>query len=144
MGKIKLELPEKFDFHTEIPVRITDLNYGGHLGNDAVLTLIHEARVRFLKSHEYSEMDVCGAGLIQADAVIIYKQEAYYGTMIDFSVTVSDFTNAACDFFYLLTDKSTGKEIARAKTRIVFFNYQTRKKLPVPEEFKAKFELGSD
>ena len=140
MAKIKLELPEKFYFHTEIPVRITDLNYGGHLGNDSVLTLIHEARVRFLKSYGYSEMDVCGAGLIQADTVIVYKQEAYYGTVIDFAVTVGDFTPAACDFFYLLTDKSNGKEIARAKTRIVFFDYQTRKKLPVPEEFKAKFE----
>ena len=140
MGKIKLELPEKFNFHTEIPVRITDLNYGGHLGNDAVLTLIHEARVRFLRSYGYSEMDVCGAGLIQADAVIIYRQEAYFGTVIDFAVTVSDFTNAACDFYYHLTDKSTGKEIARAKTRIAFFDYQQRKKLPVPEEFIAQFK----
>ena len=140
MAKIKLELPGKFDFHTEIPVRITDLNYGGHLGNDSVLTLIHEARVRFLKSFGYSEMDVCGAGLIQADTVIVYKLEAYYGTVIDFAVTVGDFTNAACDFFYLLTDKSIGKEIARAKTRIVFFNYQTRKNLPAPEAFREIFE----
>jgi acyl-CoA thioester hydrolase len=140
MGKIRLELPEKFNFHTEIPVRITDLNYGGHLGNDSVLTLIHEARVRFLKSYGYSELDVCGAGLIQADAVIIYKQEAYFGTVLDIAVTVGDFTNAACDFFYLLTDKSTGKEIARSKTRIAFYDYQLRKKLPVPEEFRAYFE----
>ncbi len=121
-------------------MRITDLNYGGHLGNDSVLTLIHEARVRFLKSYGYSEMDVCGAGLIQADTVIVYKLEAYYGMVIDFAVTVGDFTQAACDFFYLLTDKSNGKEIARAKTRIVFFDYHTRKKLPVPEEFMAKFQ----
>lgn len=140
MGKIRLELPEKFNFHTEIPVRITDLNYGGHLGNDSVLTLIHEARVRFLKSYGYSELDVCGAGLIQADAVIIYKQEAYFGTVLDIAVTVGDFTNAACDFFYLLTDKSTGKEIARSKTRIAFYDYQLRKKLPVPEKFLAKFQ----
>lgn len=140
MGKIRLELPENFNFHTEISVRITDLNYGGHLGNDSVLTLIHESRVRFLQSLGYSELDVCGAGLIQADAVIIYKQEAYFGTVINIAVTVADFTAAACDFFYLLTDKSTGKEIARAKTRIVFFDYQMRKKLPVPEEFLNKFE----
>lgn len=140
MGKIRLELPEKFNFHTEIPVRITDLNYGGHLGNDSVLTLIHEARVRFLKNYGYKELDICGAGLIQADAVIIYKQEAYFGMVIDFAVTVGDFTNAACDFFYVLTDKSTGKEIARAKTRTAFFDYRLRKKLPVPDEFRAQFE----
>ncbi len=139
MGKIKLELPETFEFHTEIPVRITDLNYGGHLGNDSVLTLIHEARVRFLKNYGYSEMDVCGAGLIQADTVIVYKQEVYYGTRIDFAVTVGDFSNAACDFYYLLTDTDTGNEIARAKTRIAFFDYTLRKKLPVPEAFRALF-----
>ena len=33
MGRVKLELPETFSFSTELTVRVTDLNYGGHLGN---------------------------------------------------------------------------------------------------------------
>ena len=46
MARIKLTLPERFPFTTTIPIRITDLNYGGHVGNDTVLALLHEARVQ--------------------------------------------------------------------------------------------------
>ncbi len=44
MPRVELELPERFQFVTEIPLRITDINYGGHLGNDALLSLLHEAQ----------------------------------------------------------------------------------------------------
>ena len=60
MPRIKIELPEIFIFKTEISIRITDINYGGHLGNDSLLSIIHEARVRFLKHLDYSESDVEG------------------------------------------------------------------------------------
>jgi len=115
------------------------LNYGGHLGNDAVLRIIHEARLQFLKSEGYTEFDVEGAGLIQSDAVVVYKSEAFYGDDILVEVTVGDFTQAACDFFYKLSFSKSGKEIARAKTRIVFYDYRHRKKLPVPAAFLEKF-----
>ena len=56
MPKTKLLLPERFPFTVEIPVRITDLNYGGHVGNDSMLSLIHEIRVQFLRHHGYGEL----------------------------------------------------------------------------------------
>ncbi|MCU0364969.1 MAG: hypothetical protein MUE93_04775 [Ignavibacteriaceae bacterium] len=40
MPRIKIETPDKFIFSTEIPIRITDINYGGHLGNDSLLSII--------------------------------------------------------------------------------------------------------
>ena len=58
MTRIKIELPETYLFSTEIPVRITDLNYGNHLGNDAILSLLHEARVRFLAYYGWTESSV--------------------------------------------------------------------------------------
>ena len=57
MARIKIELPEKFIFSTEIPLRISDINYGGHLGNDAVLSIAHEARIRFFNKHGFKEID---------------------------------------------------------------------------------------
>jgi acyl-CoA thioesterase FadM len=48
MPRIKLKPLSEYSFHTDIVVRTTDLNYGGHLGNDKLLSLIHEARVAFL------------------------------------------------------------------------------------------------
>lgn len=39
MIRVKIELPEKFIIVTEIPLKISDINYRGHLGNDSVLSI---------------------------------------------------------------------------------------------------------
>jgi acyl-CoA thioesterase FadM len=140
MSRIKIEMPEKFIYKTEIPVRITDINYGGHLGNDSLLSIIHEARVRFLKSLGYSEANVEGVGIIMIDSAIQYKSEGFYGDDLSIEIAVIDFTGIGCDIVYRLTNKNSGKEIALAKTGIVFFNYEKRKTAPVPPVFKKKVE----
>ncbi|MGH7791582.1 MAG: acyl-CoA thioesterase, partial [Thermodesulfobacteriota bacterium] len=79
MARVKLDLPEEFVFSTEIPLRVNDINYGGHLGHDSILTLTHEARVRLLRKYGLTEINIYGPGLIISDAVIVYKSEAFYG-----------------------------------------------------------------
>jgi acyl-CoA thioesterase FadM len=90
-----------------------------------------------LAEYGYSELDICGAGMIQADALIIYKSEAFYGEMVKISVALRDFTSSGCDFVFLLENAETGREIARAKTGIVFYDYKRKRPLRVPEPFKA-------
>jgi len=140
MARIKIEIPNKFIFRTELPIRITDINYGGHLGNDSLLSLIHEARVRFLNHIGYSESNVEGSGIIMIDAGVQYKSEGFYGDELIVEVAVNDFSGIGCDFIYRVTNKNTLKEIALAKTGIVFFNYEKRKTAPIPELFKKKIE----
>jgi len=140
MARVKLDLPDRFEFSTEIQVRIGDINYGGHLGNDTVLSLIHEARVRFLQKYGFTEANIDGVGLIMTDAVIVYKSEGFYGDTLTIDVTVGDFSRSGCDFFYRFTNKLTRKEVARAKTGIVFFDYKTRKVVSIPEHFRVLFK----
>jgi len=139
MPRIKLELPQRFQFSTELTIRISDINYGGHLGNDAVLSLAHEARVRFLKQYGYSELDIEGASIIMSDAVVVYKSEGFYGDTVVVDVAVSDFQNVHCDFYYRLSNKETGAEIARVKTGIAFYDYSAKKTIAVPSKFSDKF-----
>lgn len=75
MNRIKLTLPETFHFSTEMVIRITDLNYGGHVGNDVFLSLMHEARQQYLLSLGYKELSFAGTGLIMADIALEYKRE---------------------------------------------------------------------
>lgn len=136
MARMKLDLPAQFAFSTDIAVRIGDINYGGHLGNDALLSLIHEGRVRFLSSNGMSEKDAGGAGIIMVDVVIVYRSEVFYGTTLKIEVAVQDLTRSGGDFYYRLSDQASGKEVARAKTGVVFFDYGSRKVVPVPEKFR--------
>ena len=138
MPRIKIELPNNFIFKTEIPVRITDLNYGKHLGNDSVLSICHEARVRFLNSLGFSELDIDGVGIIMIDAAVQYKREAFYGHSLVINIAVTDITKIGCDLIYLVT--SNEKEIAIIKTGIVFYDYERKKTIAVPKLFLEKIQ----
>ena len=137
MARVKIELPKEFIFKTEIPIRINDINYGGHLGNDAVLSIAHEARLRFLKQHNFTELDAGGAGIIMVDAAIQYKAEGFYGDIIKVEIAVTDITGVSCDLVYRCTNKNTGTVIAIVKTGIVFYDYNRKKIVSFPEKFGA-------
>lgn len=138
MARIKLDMPDNYIFSTEIPVRISDINYGGHLGNDAVLSMVHEARIRFFNHYQYSELNVEGLGIILTDSAIVYKSEGFHGDVIQVDVAIRDFNKYGCDIYYLLSNHKTAVEVAHAKTGIVFFNYDDRKVNPVPEAFRSR------
>lgn len=140
MPRIKLTLPERFHFSTDIPVRISDLNYGGHVGNDSILTIIHEARVQFFNKFGYTELDVEELGIIMADATIQYRSQISYGDTLRIEIAVNEFTRYGCTFNYRLTSLNSGKEAALAKTTISFFDYGKNKVANVPEKFRSLFE----
>ena len=141
MPRIRLELPEQFLYSTEIPLRVSDINYGGHLGNDAVLALAQEARMRFLRSHGWSEGDIAGAGIIMVDAIVMYRSEAFYGDVLAIDVAVADRQQSSCDFLFRMVNRASGKEVARVKTGVAFFNYTTHRPAPMPPEFRSACEM---
>jgi len=105
-----------------------------------LLSIVHEARLQFLNHLDYSESNIEGSRIIMVDAGIQYKSEAFYADELIIEVAVTDFTGIGCDFVFRLTNKNSNKEIATAKTGIVFFNYEKRKTTPVPAEFRKKIE----
>ena len=137
MARVKIELPNEFLFKTEIPVRINDINYVGHLGNDAVLSIVHEARLRFLKQYNFTELNVGGAGIIMVDAAVQYKSEGLHGDIVLVEIAVTDITGVGCDFVYRCTNKNAWTIIAIVKTGIVFYDYDKKKVVSFPEKFGA-------
>ncbi|MFQ5706014.1 MAG: acyl-CoA thioesterase [bacterium] len=139
MARVKINLPDKFQFSTEMRVRVTDLNYGGHLGNDKFLSLIHEARMRFLQQFGFSELNIEGVGLVVVDAVVVYKCEVFLSEVLTFEVAVDGINRNGCDFFFKISSKASGREVARAKTGVVFFDFEKRRMVKTPQQFEAVF-----
>ena len=139
MPRIKVNLPDKYIFETEIPVRVTDLNYGGHLGNDSVLSIVHEARVRFFNHLGFTELDIDGKSILMVDALINFIRESFYGDVLIIEINVGNIENKGCDIFYKISNKETGKMVAAVKTGIVFFDMQTKKIASTPDKFKRQF-----
>jgi 4-hydroxybenzoyl-CoA thioesterase len=138
MPRIKIALPEKFVFSTEIPIYIQHINYGHHLDNAALLMLVAEARVRFFKHFGWSELDVGGPGIVVADVAAQYRSEAFHGETLVISFAAADFHDYGCDLVWQLNDRASGREVARGKHGIVFFDYATRSKVKVPAVFAER------
>ncbi len=140
MARVKVELPAKFSFETIIPIRITDLNYGKHVGNDTILSILHEARVQYLHHYNFGELNFGGVGLIMSDAAIEFKSEIFYGEKIIASVTASEFSKFSFEVYYKLEKENNNKRnpVAIAKTGMVCYDYSAKKIVEVPEEARNK------
>lgn len=139
MNRIKINLPEHFSFSTHLQIRVTDLNYGGHVGNDTVLSLLQEARQQFLQSRGYAELQVEGYGLIMADAMVEYKKEMNHLDQIKIEIVATDFDKMGFDLYYKVAVQKNGEEIlaVRAKTGMMLFDYQIGKKVSMTDKIMA-------
>jgi acyl-CoA thioesterase FadM len=133
MPRVRLKPLGHYPFNTQIAVRVTDLNYGGHLGNDSLLSLVHEARVAFLSSHGLSEIDCGGVSLTMGDAAIVYQGEAYAGDDLNIEVAAGEPSESGFRLFYRLTRASDRAKIALVETGMVCFDYRAKKIMPLPK-----------
>ena len=140
MARIKIELPEHFAFQTELSVRVGDLNYGNHLGNDAVLTLMHEARRRFLASLDIEEIGADGIGFVIADAAVVYRAQAFFGDRLRIAVAAGECASRGCDFYYRVSHVANGYTVAEAKTGAVCFDFRAQKAVAFPPATRAKLQ----
>ncbi len=135
MGRIKIDIPEHKLAEIKIAVRISDINYGNHVGNDAFISIIHEARVQWLQHHGYTELDFSGTGLIMSDLSIEFKNESFYGDMIEVSIYAGETARVSFDLFYQLSViRNNGKIIlANAKTGMITYDYERKKPVSLPD-----------
>lgn len=127
--RVRIQFPETFVFSTHISVRISDINYGGHVGNDSILSILHEARLGYLHQHGFTEMECGGHGLIMADSAIQYKGESFHGDVLKVEIAVDNISSIAFDLYYKITTQRQNQtvNIAFAKTGMICFDYTARK-----------------
>lgn len=138
MARVRIDLPDRFSFSTELQIYSSHISEAGHLDNAQLLTLVSEARQRYFKSLGYTQLDVEGVGTVVADAAIQYVSEAFHGETLIFEMAAGEFSKYGFDLLYRVGEKDDAREVARGKVGIVFFDYAQRKIVPVPPAFLAK------
>ena len=138
MARIKLTMPPNIITRITIPVRITDINYGNHLGNDALVSIVHESRVQFLKQYHYSELDIEGTSLIMGDLAVEYTSESFYGDILEISIAAGEIAKVSFELYYHIQTTRNDKTItiAKAKTGMVCYDYGNKKVTAVPEKLR--------
>ena len=137
MARVQLDPLPEYHFQTEISVRTTDLNYGGHLGNDRLLSLIHEARVAFLASYGWSELDCGGVSLIMGDTAIVYQGEGFAGDLLLFEVAAAESGRCGFRLFFRVTRPADQAAIALVENGMVCFDYDKRRIAKLPETVRS-------
>ena len=140
MARLQLHLPEhQFCYTTEQTVRVTDVNSAKHLGNDSMISMISEARARFMHEADIQELRSGGVGLIVTDLAASYKAEAYARDVLRFEVGLMDFNRYGGDFMFRITRPADAALVALAKSGFVFFDYQNSRVVAMPQGFRQKF-----
>lgn len=122
-------------------VNISDINYGGHMGNDKSLALFHEARIAFLKSIACTELNIGGGlGIIMKDAHVDFLAEVFHGDELKVKVSLGERKGLLFYLNYDVERTKDRKKVLKGKTGILAFNYQERKLAKTPESFFNKIE----
>ena len=139
MARLTLDFPEdQYYYRTQLTVRVTDINGANHLGNDSMISMISEARARFLFEFGIKEADQ-QHGIIVTDLATTYKAEAHARDALLFEVGVMDFNKYGGDIIFRITRPADNTLIALAKSGFVFFDYVQNKVVPMPDDFRATF-----
>ena len=141
MARIQFSLPDRFAFSTDVQIYISHVNQGGHLDNALLLTLVSEARVRFFRWLGYSgEFDIEGLSIVVADMMAQYKSEGFYGETIQIDMVPDDFNKYGFDLVFRLSEKTSGREVARGKSGVVFVAGSPKKASPMPAGFLERLQ----
>ena len=129
-------------FTTQMTVRVGDVNYGGHLGNDTVLLYFQEARVRFLAHLGLSEMNIGdGISITQIESFVQYKAEAFMGEILTITVVPQEAGKLKFKLAFKIERDKDNKLIAQGYTEHAGFDYTARRLAKIPETFQAIFTL---
>ena len=134
-------MKNNFKFYTEIEVRISDINYGGHLSNDRYLTLFHDARIRYLNQFNVSELNLGdNIGVIMAESFVKYQAEAFLGDKLKIGVRVTQMQ--AIKFFmeYEIIRITDNKTIGSGYTKLAGYSYDKKRVSKLPSTFVKKIE----
>lgn len=126
-------------FSTQFAIRVSDINYGGHLGNDRVLSLFHETRVRWLSKQGWNEANIDGVGIVQTEAHLRYRAQAFLGENLSCSLEVTALKSRGFTLSYKLSRDSDGAVIADGSTVLRFFDYESQSIASTPSKFSELY-----
>ncbi|MBS1614759.1 MAG: thioesterase family protein [Bacteroidetes bacterium] len=142
--RVKITFPDTEPLcQLHIPVRIGDINYGGHVGNDALLSIMQESRMQWLAQAGLTELNVGGHGMIMSDVMVAYQGESFYGDVLDVALYAVAQNPRSFDLLYRITvlRQDEVRLIAEAKSGMVCFDYENRKVVTMGNTLKSLLGL---
>ncbi len=143
MSRVTIEMPDSMDFAMEMTVPIAFINRGNHLGNDALVSCLNEARLAFMQAKYGDPYAIDGCAMINGDLAVVYKSEAFHRDVLRIEVAAVDAHRYGCDFVYRVSAVADQRIIALAKTGMLLFDFDQRCLRPAPASFFTALGLAA-
>ncbi|OQY20013.1 MAG: hypothetical protein B6I36_02455 [Desulfobacteraceae bacterium 4572_35.1] len=124
-----------FNFTVSYRVSISDINYGNHVANSAVLNFFQEARIQYLANlGGFSELDIGGCGIILPEAKVKYQAEMFHSDELNIGVRIVALGRSSISMEYRI--ERNLEVTASGKTALIAFDYTKRKPRRLPNDFR--------
>src|SRR3546814_20099676 len=104
-------------YKTTLTVRITDINAANHLSNDAMISMISEARARFLYDFGITEPATGDTSVIVTDLATTYRADAHAPDQLQLEIGITDMNRYGADIILRITRPADGTQIRTAEGR---------------------------
>jgi len=144
MPRVKLtELPN-YEFQHHLTVRATDINYAGHLGNEALLGLVHEARANFLQQLKFNTIttDDQHTGIIIADLAVNFWAEAFAHDHLTIDCQIGDLGERSFRLYHRIRREE--QVIALVESGAVSYDYLAGEVIPLPQDLLTELQNYRD
>ena len=97
-------------YSVSLPINIEHINYGSHLGYDSLLSILHEARMRWLKeiNPKITEINMQDdIGWIVSKLNVSYKSEGSHGDNLTIDFSVKNQTKLGFILEHTVTNETT-------------------------------------
>jgi acyl-CoA thioesterase FadM len=135
MAKVILKEENSYDFRYRLKAQIHHVNYSGHVGHDAIVQMIWEARVNLLKDLGLTELDLGDGktGIIMTDLEINFLREILPFDELLIESKIDDVSENGFRIYHRIT--KDGKTCVLAETGFLSFNYSTHRVCTLPKQF---------
>jgi acyl-CoA thioester hydrolase len=128
-------------FTTDIQMRFRDIDGMGHVNNAVYLSYVELARTQFYM-HQANKRTLDEIDFILAHVEIDFESQATWGDQIQVAVWPSKIGNSSFTLSYEVKEKRSGRILARAKSVLVSYDYETRNSKPIPDEFRTLLQAA--
>ncbi len=117
--------------------RITEVNYGNHISNLAIMAWLEDARadISQLLNHDVND-EKFGSVIVRIDCQ--FKSEVFYGSVVEIETSIAVIGNSSLT----INQKAFQKGIlaAESTTVIVYFNSNKKCATPIPDNIRKSLK----
>jgi acyl-CoA thioester hydrolase len=119
----------------KIVVPFGDVDMMNHVNNAKYFTYLETARTAYLYTHELRD-NPTKMGIIIARAELDYKSPSKWRDELTIKMRTSSVGNSSWVYDYEIWNETANRLAATGKTVQVAYDYETRKPVPLPKEYR--------